>query len=168
MCGRSSEHGQASHGRALGRDQRTGAQASFLQMAVHSSVAGSRVALVPIKQNGHPSPRGITRLPFPPLGRCRLSPPPPSPQPSHVTPHPPVRPVTIGEKRPRRRGSRAWGFDDGPRVRRLADAVGIPTRPVRAEGVQEGSDRLYNMQVSELRGPGPIHTSSSGRHTYNT
>jgi hypothetical protein len=80
MCGRSSEHEQASHGRALGRDQRTGAQASFLQMAVHSSVAGSRVALVPIKQNGHPSPRGITRLPFPPLGRCRLSPPPPPSQ----------------------------------------------------------------------------------------
>lgn len=135
----------------------------FFKMAVHSSVTGSRVALhalAPIERNGHPSPRGITRLPLPPLGRCRLSP--PSPQPNNDTPHPPVGPVTNGEKRPRRRGSRAWGSDDGPRVRRLADAVGIPARPFRAEGVQEGSDRLYNMQVSELRGPKPPKHLSFG------
>lgn len=63
---------------------------SFL---VHSSVTGSRGALVPIKQNGHPSPRGITRLPFPPLGRCRLSPPSPLPpaKPCHTTSTSPPR-----------------------------------------------------------------------------
>lgn len=57
----------------------------YFQMAVHSSVTGSRVALAPIKRNGHPSPRGITRFPFPPLGRCRLSPPSPPAQPCHTT-----------------------------------------------------------------------------------